>query len=87
MEIYWNYTIQYHDKTHTVSANSVKNAIRKLVFRLYPAKDSYARSQNVVKADRIFEENAFKIVGQTVDKSHYVYPIQELISKRPNIIQ
>jgi len=81
MEIYWNYTIQYHDKTHTVSANSVKNAIRRLVFRLYPAKDSYARSQNTVRAAEIFEAQSFKVLGQSLDLYHYISPLQEFLSK------
>jgi hypothetical protein len=79
MEIYWNYTIQYHDKTHTVSANSVRNAIRKLVFRLYPAKDQNGRSQNTVRANEIFEAQSFKVIGQSLDLFHYIYPIQLVI--------
>ena len=79
MEFYWNYTIQYHNKTHTVSANSVKNAIRKLVFRLYPAKDNLGRSSNTIRAAEIFEAQSFKVVGQSIDLFHYIYPIQMVI--------
>lgn len=79
MEFYWNYTIQYRDKTHVVSANSVRNAIRKLVFRLYPAKDLNGRSQNTVRANEIFEAQSFKVTGQSIDLYHYIYPIQMVI--------
>jgi len=51
------------------------------MFRLHPAKDPYARSNNVIRADKIFEAQNFKVVGQSIDKSHYVYPIQEALSK------
>lgn len=52
----------FRGQQHTVDAYTIPDAIRKLVFRIFPRKSA---SDSLALADEIYDRQSYEVVGQT----------------------